>query len=194
MTSQNGLPPKNPKGRRASSQKLLFKLSFSERRPLAFSMMPLSIMVMSGATSTPALAAAAASMPTRIPSLCVFHCVLDRAFSVGVDGGLVDDVGGGGGNDVVDGVDVVGAEGNDMDGIEGSFGEGTVGSLGVGNAGVGQSPSFTSRIAVSFIVVVVVVVVIVEASTTRCVCVCVCVCSSSSPHARISSSSPDPIS
>lgn len=45
-------------------------------RPLAFSMMPLSIMVMMGATSVPAAPAASASLPRRRPSLFVFHRVV----------------------------------------------------------------------------------------------------------------------
>jgi hypothetical protein len=44
--------------------------------PLAFSIMPLSIIVMMGATSAPAAPADSASTPMRSPSVDVFHSFL----------------------------------------------------------------------------------------------------------------------
>lgn len=68
-----GLLPMKRCGRSRRFRALLFRLSPRVFRPLAFSMMPLSIMVMMGATNTPAEAAANASAPIRSPKLWVFH-------------------------------------------------------------------------------------------------------------------------
>ena len=68
-----GRPAKNTPGFETTSRKLLFKLSPSVRLPLAFSMIPLSIMVMMGATRTPAEPAASRSTPTREPSRSVLY-------------------------------------------------------------------------------------------------------------------------
>lgn len=68
-----GLLPTNRHGLVSSSLALLLKLPPNVSRPLAFSMIPLSIMVITGATSAPADPAASASAPIRRPSLCVFH-------------------------------------------------------------------------------------------------------------------------
>lgn len=69
----NGLPVKNRPGFPANSAKLCFRLWRSVFRPLAFSMIPLSSMVMTGATRIPAAPAAMASTPTLRPSFAVFH-------------------------------------------------------------------------------------------------------------------------
>jgi hypothetical protein len=70
-----GLLPMKRCGFANNSIALFFKLVPSVFLPLAFSIMPLSIMVMIGATSMPALPAERASTPMRRPSLDVFHSV-----------------------------------------------------------------------------------------------------------------------
>jgi hypothetical protein len=74
--SANGLEAMNRCGRSNNSLALCFKLSPKVFLPLAFSMMPLSIIVMMGATSAPAAPAASASTPIRNPSFDVFQCPL----------------------------------------------------------------------------------------------------------------------
>lgn len=69
----NGFEVMKRCGFRSSSWALFFRLSPKVFRPLAFSMMPLSIMVMMGATSAPAAPADMASTPTRNPSFDVFQ-------------------------------------------------------------------------------------------------------------------------
>jgi hypothetical protein len=68
-------------GRSNSSRALCFMLEPSVFLPLAFSIMPWSIMVMMGATSAPAAPADSASTPTRSPSFDVFQ---SRFVTVGV--------------------------------------------------------------------------------------------------------------
>lgn len=69
----NGFEVTKRCGLTSSSWALFFRLSPKVFRPLAFSMMPLSIMVMMGATSAPAAPADIASTPTRNPSFDVFQ-------------------------------------------------------------------------------------------------------------------------
>lgn len=96
--STKGFPARNRCGLSSNSRALFFKLLPSVFLPLAFSMMPLSIMVMIGATSAPAAPAASASLPRRRPSLLVFHLwepVFAPSFAVVIVGswlGLVVDV------------------------------------------------------------------------------------------------------
>ena len=71
--SAKGLLPTNLHGLVTISLALLLKLPPSVFLPLAFSIIPLSIIVITGATSAPAAPAASASTPTLSPSLCVFH-------------------------------------------------------------------------------------------------------------------------
>jgi hypothetical protein len=82
------LLPKKLAGLKAISLRLALKLSPNDRLPLAFSMMPLSMAVMIGATSTAALPAASASEPILRPSLLVFQeLVLVATSSVnGIEG------------------------------------------------------------------------------------------------------------
>lgn len=74
-----GFEVMNRCGRSSSSLALCFMLSPSVFRPLAFSMMPLSIIVIMGATSAPAAPAESASTPTRSPSFDVFQSRLVTA-------------------------------------------------------------------------------------------------------------------
>jgi hypothetical protein len=60
-------------GRSNKSLALCFRLSPNVFLPLAFSIMPLSIMVMIGATRAPAAPADSASTPIRSPSFDVFQ-------------------------------------------------------------------------------------------------------------------------
>jgi hypothetical protein len=69
----NGFENMKRWGFSSSCWALFFRLSPKVFRPLAFSMMPLSIMVMMGATSVPAAHADMASTPTRNPSFDVFQ-------------------------------------------------------------------------------------------------------------------------
>lgn len=71
--SPKGLLPKNDTGLLTICSALFLKLSPRLVRPLAFSIIPLSIEVITGATSTAAAAAATASAPHRNPKFCVFH-------------------------------------------------------------------------------------------------------------------------
>ena len=89
--SAKGLLPKNRCGRTNSSFALFFKLSPSVFRPLAFSMIPLSIIVMIGATNVAAAPAAMASTPTLSPKFCVLH-LLPPSFSIAYSA-LTDGVG-----------------------------------------------------------------------------------------------------
>ena len=68
----------NRPGFLTNSVTLCFRLWRKVFRPLAFSMMPLSIMVMTGATRIPAAPAAMASTPTLRPSFAVFHACLSE--------------------------------------------------------------------------------------------------------------------
>lgn len=69
----NGFEAMKRCGRSNNSLALCFKLSPKVFLPLAFSIIPLSIIVMIGATRAPAAPADSASTPTRNPSFDVFH-------------------------------------------------------------------------------------------------------------------------
>jgi hypothetical protein len=121
--SKNGFEAMKWCGRSINSFALCFKLSLSVFRPLAFSMMPLSIMVMRGAMSTAAVPADSASIPTRNPNFDVFH----SRFS-GVDGFFIAIL------------ELESAPECELPGIgSGRLGFGIAGTLQAGKAGAGAS-------------------------------------------------------
>lgn len=89
--SAKGFPVRKRCGFNSNSLALFFRLSPSVFLPLAFSMIPLSMIVIIGATSAPAAPAASASLPRRRPSLSVFHFA--GAVVTAADEVIVDDLG-----------------------------------------------------------------------------------------------------
>lgn len=89
-TSAKGLLPNNLCGATTISLTLFLRLSLNVFLPLAFSIIPLSIIVMIGAINTPADPAASASAPSLKPKFFVFH---DRDDSLSALCGATEDGG-----------------------------------------------------------------------------------------------------